>query len=712
MPQPHLSAPSTTFLPITVSTIALSIGDIRQSRSEPTKQRSVCQVSSVRRWSRGLAGLLFVPVIGVIVATIGCENRSRDAWSQTAPPVGAPMVGANSSGGLTSSAEERIKLTESRMAALEGRLAALEGRLNLVVDLLQRRPASAPVGGSATPANAPSENAVENAATEGETSPSADALSALSGTAPAAMSPGSETTSTANGSAATQPEMTASDKVPAVDDRLLVYYADDPNSLNPLIANDNVSSAWIRYLYDPLARQNYANPDEWTPALAESWEFDKEKLTYTIHLRKGVMWHEITTPNGVKIPPKEFTANDVKFTFDCILNTFTEAASLRGYYTDSTAADELDRERIELTIIDDYTLTIRWKKPYFLMKEYTLGGNDMAIIPRHVFSVDADGRLISINHRSKEFGEAFNKHWANRKACGTGMMKLEKWAPNNGVDFVRNEQYFGKPFYFSGLRYEYISNPETAKIRGIKDELDFVAIPEKEQWLRLLDSPDAKDGKINPVKFQQMAYRYIGYNLDRPALADPAVRRALAHAAPVDEIIKNVFQGLATRVTGPMMPWTPFASPNVKPIPYDLDEARRILDEAGWNETNRDGVRIKTIDGEVTPLSIDLMIFSEAPSFRDSAILFQESCRKIGVQVDLAPTKWALMLESMKKKTFDAVLLGWVSDYKTDPQQLWHSSQADVPEGDNWGYRSKDVDAAIEELQTHARRRQADRALS
>ncbi len=70
--------------------------------------------------------------------------------------------------------------------------------------------------------------------------------------------------------------------------------------------------------------------------LAEKWEFDEERLEYTIHLRHGVMWQSIELPNGTVLPPRELTMRDVKFTFDCILNPHIPAGR-RGDFEDLQA---------------------------------------------------------------------------------------------------------------------------------------------------------------------------------------------------------------------------------------------------------------------------------------------------------------------------------------------------------------------------------------
>jgi peptide/nickel transport system substrate-binding protein len=106
------------------------------------------------------------------------------------------------------------------------------------------------------------------------------------------------------------------------------------------------------------------------------------------------------------------------------------------------------------------------------------------------------------------------------------------------------------------------------------------------------------------------------------------------------------------------------------------------------------------IEGARVPASFDLMIFANSPSFRAIAEIIQEEFRKIGVRVQITPAEWALFLEKLNSKEFDAAMLGWATGWtKTDPYQLWHSSLADVPASSNHvGYRNPEVDKLIEQL--------------
>src|SRR5688572_17053681 len=85
---------------------------------------------------------------------------------------------------------------------------------------------------------------------------------------------------------------------PAADDTLMLYYPNDPNTINPLIANDNVSEDFLRWVVEPMAVRRFDDPDRFEARLAEKWEFDEKTLEFTIHLRKGVKWHPSKLPDG------------------------------------------------------------------------------------------------------------------------------------------------------------------------------------------------------------------------------------------------------------------------------------------------------------------------------------------------------------------------------------------------------------------------------
>ena len=483
---------------------------------------------------------------------------------------------------------------------------------------------------------------------------------------------------------------------PAKNDTLIRYYASDPDYINPLLASDTVSREFMRWVYQPLGRRKDADPDTVEPIVAESWTFDKEKLEYTIKIRKGIKWHAINLPSGKTLEPKELTARDVKFTFDTLLNPSTLIPGARAAFENPDSKDASDRYLIKVSVVDNSTVKVKWLKPYFNMEEATM---DVDILPRHVFSVDKDGKPISFDFTSAVFAKGFNEHWANSQMCGTGPLLFREWTKGKQVVFERNPDYWGNPYYFSRVVFQYISNPNTALEKVKKNELDWAVIPEKDQYLATKEHEKVKSGAVVASEFPYPGYRYIGYNLKRPLFQDRKVRQALSHAVPVKDIIGRVMKGLADPVTGPAIPGSSAYDSSLPQIPHDLEKARALLDEAGWKDLDNDGFREKKINNQTIVARYDIIIFDNSPAFQAIAEIVKEENRKIGVDVLITVTKWDLMLQKLRKRDFDACMLGWAMSWKSDPLQIWHSNQVEVPDSSNAiGYANPEVDKIIDEL--------------
>ncbi len=483
---------------------------------------------------------------------------------------------------------------------------------------------------------------------------------------------------------------------PSPTDTLMLYYPNDPNTINPILSSDTVSEEFQRWVIDSLGETKFSNPDEWEPSLAEKWEFDDKALEYTIHLRKGVKWHPAKYPDGTVIPAKEFTAADVKFTYDVVLNENVDAASYRSFFEDPEAKTKEDKWKIKVSVVDPYTVKMKWTKPYFLADEWSLG---LPLLPKHIYSVDAKGEPISNDVTSEEFAKGFNDHWANSMLIGTGPMMFGTWKKNERLELVRNPDYWGKPFYFNKVVFRNIPNSNTSLEMTLNGELDWSVVAEKSLYVQTKEKPQVKDGKAVPQEFDYPGYRYIGWNVKREIFKERAVRTALAYAIPVQKLIDKVLYGLGTRLSGPFLPNSSSYDPALQPLPYDPDKARALLQGAGWVDTNKNGIRDKMVNGKLLELKFDLMIYADTAMYKTIAEVIQQEFREIGVDVQISPVKWALMLEKLHKKDFDACMLGWALSWKSDLYQIWHSSQADVQESSNaTGYKNPDLDKLIEEV--------------
>jgi peptide/nickel transport system substrate-binding protein len=189
--------------------------------------------------------------------------------------------------------------------------------------------------------------------------------------------------------------------------------------------------------------------------------------------------------------------------------------------------------------------------------------------------------------------------------------------------------------------------------------------------------------------------------LSRPQFSDPKVRTAMTLALRRAEIVEKVLSGLGTVISGPFLPETGNLDPDVDPLTFDPARAKRLLSEAGWQDTDSDGVLDKLVNGVKTPFEFSLLIYANRPEVSALANIYKDDLLALGIRMKIESAEWALMQKRMDERNFDAFTGGWSLPWQNDPYQTWHSSQADAPKGSNRvGFRNKEVDALIEELRT------------
>ena len=198
----------------------------------------------------------------------------------------------------------------------------------------------------------------------------------------------------------------------------------------------------------------------------------------------------------------------------------------------------------------------------------------------------------------------------------------------------------------------------------------------------------------NPVG----GYRYVAWNQMRDGkpthFADVRVRRALTMLIDRQRLIDQVMLGYATMSTGPFNPLSKQCNPEVKPLPYDVDAAVKLLKEAGYEDRDGDGV-IESRDGR--PFQFKLTYPSPNVGYEKQALFMKDAFARVGIALVADPLDWSVLVERLNKKNFDAVTLGWTAGIESDIFQMFHSSQA-IEEGDNFiNYKSPALDKVMEQ---------------
>lgn len=364
---------------------------------------------------------------------------------------------------------------------------------------------------------------------------------------------------------------------------------------------------------------------------------------------------EVTWQDGAP-----FTADDVLFTYESIMND--AVASPRK--PDFTLI-------YELQIPSSHEVLVRYRRPY----APALNSWRMSIIPAHILRP----------HPPSWWAENFN-----RRPVGTGPFKIGEWRTNEFIRLDRNPNYWRSPGpWLDGVVFRVLPDPLTLRLAFETRQVDFWTV-----------DPWAMRSFLNDQRFQvftapSSSYTYVGWNLRRPMFQDVRVRRALAHAVNVPQMIEFLLYGYGTQSTGIFTPQMWFFDPAIQPLEYDKEKARALLAEAGWLP-GPDGILEK--DGQRFKFTI---ITNNANEIRrDIATLMQDDLRQVGIEVSIELYEWAVFIgRYVNKADFDAVVLGWnLPQDDFDQFQIWHSSQTNPEQLNVVGFENADVDRVLEEI--------------
>lgn len=490
---------------------------------------------------------------------------------------------------------------------------------------------------------------------------------------------------------------------------VIIHISADPDKLNSITSTAANASEIERNIFASLLDNQLDSPFAIIPGLAKARPTIEEinegelkgglKITY--ELRDEAKWD-----NGSPV-----TVDDILFTLKAIKNPKVDCEHLRSYYD---------------FIQDVVTYPDNNKKFTFLCKgKYFQSEVWSAITPFPEYVYDPEKIMRKFDYKifnnPKEveklkgnpdiirFAEQFNSEKFAREpegVSGAGPYALEKWITGQRVILKKKQNYWGEKFVNENpefynlpdkLIFEII-NDQSAALAAVKGENIDVASSFKAKDFIELEKDEKLTAKYRLEKPNQLLYSYLGLNMRDPKTSDVRVRRALAHLIDIDQIIEKISYGMATRVVGPTSPQRPYYNSDLKLIPFDIAEGNRLLDQAGWKDTDGDGIRDKMINGKKIKLSLTFKIPSGNETAERILLLYQENCKKAGVEIAIAAKEWTVFLDEIKAHNFDAYLGQWISHpLSDDPKQIWHTSSYNG--GSNYvGFGDQKSDEVIDKL--------------
>lgn len=434
---------------------------------------------------------------------------------------------------------------------------------------------------------------------------------------------------------------------PVYGGQLVIGIPRDVDTFNPLFSESIFAQEITHLMQLGLADLNAES--EFTPELAASWDHSPDNMSLIYHLRRDALWSD-----GVRI-----TAWDVKFTFDVMMDP--QAKSAKRAMADFVEA---------VTVVDSFTVKIDFTEAYPYQVFDTAG----EILPRHI--------LENVDRST------LHSHPYGRNPLSSGPFKLKKWATQQYIELVPNEHYFAGRPYLDKVVFKIVPNTTSLLNQLQTGEIDMmIGVPPAEVERLGQSNPRVK---IYPVSGR--VYYYLGYNEALPQFASKKVRHALTLALERGKIIDALLYGYGRPCIGPIPPMLPWAyNDQITPLPYDPNQAKQLLAQAGWTDTDGDG----WVDRDNNNFEFTIKTDAANQVKSDLAVIIQDQLKKVGVKVNIELVEWTTYLQHLKERKFDAQIGGWSSSLYVDPTPIFHSSATDLF---NYGsYANAEVDRLIEQ---------------
>ena len=430
---------------------------------------------------------------------------------------------------------------------------------------------------------------------------------------------------------------------------LVVAIPADPQHFNPGITTGGHTHAVADSLFNGLVALD--RDARVLPDLAQSWTIEEDGKVYRFKLIKGVRWHD----------GKPLTADDVVFSFREIL---------LKHHARTKASLSPVLEAIEA--IDPETVLFRLKRPYAALLQQ-LDVTEAPILPKHVYE-----------------GQDANTAAANLRPVGSGPFKLESYKRDDQTVVVRNPDYFkpGLPL-LERIAFRVIPDERTAMLALLKGEIDFLRDIGGPNVAAMKRDPDIVLDQVTAGPGGGNCIMTMGFNLEKSAVADARVRRAVALAIDRERIKNDVIFGQGRVAEAPISSGIGFAHAVgvLSAFKRDPEAARLLLDEAGLKPA-ADGVRLK----------IDIVHFPQFSRYSDA---MRQDLAEIGIQLTPRPLDRAATVETVFiKRDFDTTLIHYCNglDPEIGVRRMYVSSNiAKVPFSNAAAYRNTEVDRLFDE---------------
>ena len=421
-------------------------------------------------------------------------------------------------------------------------------------------------------------------------------------------------------------------------DTVVVAMMQEPSKLDPITYQDTVTDIVLSQICDPLIE--ITNDGNYTTdgSILENYSISPDAKVYTFKIKKGITFH-----NG-----EPLTAEDVKFTYESLMDPKLGSPH-RKYYEDI--------EKIE--IIDDYTLKVYLKNPNVIF----------------LATARLRGHVLPKDYIEKVGWDGYQQH-----PIGSGPYKFVKYIKGQEIVLTANENYWGKKPKIKKLIFKFYPESASVVMALQTKEVDYVIGLSAEDFKMLKETAS---NVLNFGTYAEFADHRIAFN-KRPdcIFHDVRLRKAIAHAINVDEIIAVSRGDMAIKAIGRIPNFHAAFSQDVPTFDYDPEKAKELMKEAGYPN----GFKTK------------VYVASSAQEAILEAQIMQQQLKKVGIDLEIVTLEWGIYLDVTAEGEAPMFIENWHASGPSPYSfvEIWHSKSGWNPIFGT--YHNPKVDELIDEI--------------
>lgn len=485
---------------------------------------------------------------------------------------------------------------------------------------------------------------------------------------------------------------------------LTVRIPREPDLLNPVLSKTDLAATIENLLF--LSIMEFDPYSQLPTAVLAERNADVirqgKNTGYKLRIKKEATWD-----NGSPI-----TAKDVVFTLKSTINPFVESTGKRTVVMpiDSIELTADPKEFIFWTD-DNYFLDEHSFTNNFIMQESVYDSAQLlSNIPWSALKSIQESDTTSENAKKAiQFASLFNNPFLNKEGVqGSGPYYITEWVSNQRIKLKRKKNWWGDIYRDSASSFVALPDeiiyriiPEESNVMiGLKEGLLDVASDISPAVFKSMHEDTAVASRIQFMEGPSNRYVYLALHTQGALLNDVRTRKALAHLIDLDQLKNSLYQGYAERINAPFQPAKSYYDKTLENISFNINQAKSLLESAGWKDSNKNGTVDKIILNKTRELKLRLYT-TPGGLGQKVALHLLENARQAGIEIEILAKPLPIILEQVHAHDYEIAALADVQyPGPDDPFPNWHSSSY-TSDGQNiTGFSNARADSLIQLIRT------------